>query len=187
MTSQEFHYELKIPKARIAVLIGKKGEVKKRIESATKTRISIDSNEGDVFVSGNDALGLFTAREVIEAISRGFNPEFAELLLKGDHSLEIIGIKDYAGKSQDTALRLKGRVIGKEGKSRRTLEYLSDTNISVYGKTIGIIGTPENVTEARKAIEALLRGAPHGNVYKSLERRRVEIRKKELVGGESIG
>lgn len=186
MTPQEYSYELKIPKDRVAVLIGKKGEAKKRIESETNTEIKIDSEEGDVFISGKDALGLFTAREVVEAVGRGFNPDFAMILLKGDHVLEIINIKEYAGKSQDTALRLKGRVIGKEGKSRRTIEMLTNTHISIYGKTIGIIGDSENVSNARRAVESLLKGAPHGNVYKALERKRREMSQKEMLG-EDIG
>ena len=32
MTPQEYSYELKIPKDRVAVLIGKKGEIKEKIE-----------------------------------------------------------------------------------------------------------------------------------------------------------
>jgi len=38
---QEFAYDLKIAKERIAVLIGKKGEVKNQLESLTKTKIQI--------------------------------------------------------------------------------------------------------------------------------------------------
>jgi ribosomal RNA assembly protein len=182
MTPQEYNYELKIPKDRVAVLIGTKGEVKRDIETVTKTKLDIDSEEGDVVISGGDALGLFTAREIVEAIGRGFNPDFAKLLLKQDYVLDMISIKDYAGKSKDTALRLKGRVIGKEGKSRKTIEMLTDTHISIYGKTIGIIGGPDGVDNARQAIEALLKGSPHGNVYKSLERKQKEMKQKELLG-----
>jgi len=36
---EEYSYELKIPKERVAVLIGKEGEVKRSIEDDTKTRI----------------------------------------------------------------------------------------------------------------------------------------------------
>lgn len=181
MTSEEYTYELKIPKDRVAVLIGKKGEVKKDIENSTKTKLNIDSKEGEVVVSGDDALGLFTAREIIGAIGRGFNPDFAKLLLKQDYVLEVISIKDFAGKNQDKALRLKGRVIGREGKSRRIIEELTETHICVYGKTIGIIGMPEGADEARKSVEALLGGAPHGNVYKALEKKKKEMREKELL------
>ena len=50
------------------------------------------------------------------------------------------------------------------------------THISVYGKTIGIIGQLEHIPNARKAIEALLAGRKHGTVYKFLERKRKEMR-----------
>lgn len=181
MTSQEYSYELKIPLARVAVLIGKKGEVKRSIESATKVKLDVDSKEGIVVLSGIDSLAVFTAREVIEAIGRGFNPEIAELLLKPDYVFEVVNVKDYAGKSKATSLRLKGRVIGKEGKSRKMIELFTDTHISIYGKTIGIIGDAEGVASARKAVESLLRGAPHGNVYKALEKRKSEIKRNELI------
>ena len=39
--TQEYTYELKIPKERIAVLIGVKGKVKRDIESSTKTKLVI--------------------------------------------------------------------------------------------------------------------------------------------------
>jgi ribosomal RNA assembly protein len=180
----EFSYELRVPKDRIAVLIGKKGEIKKQIEQETKTKIEIDSKEGDVFVSGEDALGLFNAREVIKAIGRGFNPETAKLLLKGDYVFEVLDLRNFTGKSKLTSIRLKGRVIGEGGRSRKTIEDLTECYISVYGKTISIIGESENVAVARKAVEDLLKGSPHGNVYKGLEKRRRLMKRKRLIGPE---
>ncbi len=178
----EFSYELKIPQERVAVLIGKEGEVKKSIESDTKTRINVDSKEGDIFVSGKDALGLYTAREVIRSIGRGFNPDIARLLLKQDYSLEVISLTEFVGKSKNTLLRLKGRVIGKEGKSRKLIEELSEANISVYGKTISIIGQPEAASMAKHSIESLLKGSTHANVYKWLEKRRRELKRSRIIG-----
>jgi len=172
---EEYSYELKIPKERIAVLIGQNGDVKNDIEDSTHCRINIDSKEGDVIILGEDTLGMFTAREIIKAIARGFSPEHAKLLLKQDHILEIINIQDYAGKSKNKSIRLKGRVIGSEGKSRKLVEEMTETYISVYGKTISILGRPENVTSARKAVESLLAGSPHASVYKWLEKKRREL------------
>ncbi len=179
----EYSYELKIPKERVAVLIGKNGEVKKNIETDTKTKIKIDSLEGDIFVSGEDALGLYTAREVIKSIGRGFNPEIAKLLLKQDCVLEVIGLNKYTGKSKNTLLRLKGRVIGKDGRSRKLIEELSESYISVYGKYVSIIGTAESVAIAKRACESLLRGSTHANVYKWLEKKRREMKRKRIIGG----
>ncbi len=172
---EEYSYELKIPKERIAVLIGQKGEIKKEIEDETHCKIDIDSKEGDVIISGEDTLGMFTAKEIIKAIARGFSPEHAKLLLKQDYTLEIVSLQDYSGKSKNKSIRLKGRVIGSEGKSRRIIEEMTETYLSVYGKTISILGRPENVTTARKAIESLLAGSPHASIYKWLEKKRREL------------
>ncbi len=84
--NQEFSYELRIPQERVAVLIGEKGKTKKEIEDQTKIQLNI-SREGDVIIAGNDALLLFTAREIVRAIARGFNPKTALLLLKTDYTL----------------------------------------------------------------------------------------------------
>jgi len=43
--TNEYSYELKIPKDRVAVLIGTDGEIKKKIEVETKTQIKIDSKD----------------------------------------------------------------------------------------------------------------------------------------------
>ena len=178
---EEFMYELRIPKERIAVLIGKEGEVKKDLEEQTKTKLKIDSKEGDVFISGTDALGLYTAREIVKAISRGFNPEIAKQLLKQDVILEIIELSEYTNKSRNSELRLKGRVIGKEGKSRKIMEELTESSISVYGKTIAIIGPSQSVNFARQAVISLLRGSTHANVYKWLEKKRRELKRGEMI------
>ena len=180
---EEYSYDLKIPLERVAVLIGKKGEIKKELESLTKTRLDVDSKEGEVTISGTDAIKLFAAKEMIQAIGRGFNPDVAALLMNQDYGFELISISDYA-KTKNDMIRLKGRVIGQEGKSRRVLEELTDTNICVYGKTVGIIGKVENVPVARRAIESLLSGSPHRNVYKWLEKQKSQSRKKELLGVE---
>ncbi|MEM4267459.1 MAG: KH domain-containing protein [Candidatus Woesearchaeota archaeon] len=171
----EYSYELKLPKDRIAVLIGKKGEVKKSIEEATETKITIDSKEGDVVISGCDAIKLYSAKELVRAIGRGFNPEVAQLLLKQDYCFESIKIDDFSN-SKTQLPRLKGRVIGKDGKARRNIEELTDTNICVYGKTVGIIGTAENCSTARRAIESLLGGSMHATVYKWLAKKKREER-----------
>ncbi len=177
----EFAYELKIPKERVAVLIGKSGAVKKHIESSTASALHIDSQEGEVKLIGSDAMGLYTAREIVRAVGRGFNPDVAMLLLKSDYGIEQINITDFANTPNDMK-RLKGRVIGEEGKSRRLIEELTGCNLSVYGKTVMILGNLEWLPSARRAVESLLSGSPHSVVYHWLEKRRKELRRREIVG-----
>jgi ribosomal RNA assembly protein len=183
MTSKkdmEFGYELKIPKDRVAVLIGQKGETKKHIETITKTKLNIDSKEGDVSIKGSDALGMYSAKEIVTAIGRGFNPEIAQLLVKQDYSFEILNLNDFS-KTKNDMKRLKGRVIGEKGKSRSTIEDLTGAYISVYGKTIAIIGEISAVSLARRAIESLLSGSQHASVYKWLEKQRRDMKRKEAI------
>ncbi|NQV09107.1 RNA-processing protein [Candidatus Woesearchaeota archaeon] len=179
----EYSYELKIPRDRVAVLIGKKGEIKRNLEAETNTKLEVDSKEGDVKVTGKDALSLFTVREIIKAIGRGFNPDIAYLLLKQDYMFEIINLNDFV-KSKNHFQRIKGRVIGSEGKSRKTIEDLTETYICVYGKTISIIGGSENVGVARRAVESLLSGSPHSSVYKFLEKKRRDMKRAEFLEKE---
>ncbi len=160
--------ELKIPRDRVAVLIGKKGATKKAIERRTRTRIEV-TREGDVFISGQESLDVFNTSPVIKAIGRGFNPEIARRLLNENYVFEIINIQDYSKKSKKKFVRIKARLIGTKGKAWKVLEKLTMTDISVYGKTVSIIGKVEDVTVAKGAIEKLLKGSPHGNVYKFIE------------------
>lgn len=178
----EFTYDLKIPKERVAVLIGKDGSVKKELEDQTKIKIDVDSKEGDVRLIGSDSVNLYLIKDIVKAIGRGFNPEVAMQLLKQDYVLELINMADYV-KSPNQMLRLKGRVIGKAGKARETIQELTDTSISVYGKTIAIIGFCDNVAVSKKAVETLLSGSQHSAVYKWLEKHRRQSKFDEISGG----
>jgi ribosomal RNA assembly protein len=182
MADEEYSYDLKITKDRIAVLIGTKGETKQDLERETKCNIQVDSVEGDVTLSGKDAVTLFALREVIKAIARGFNPDLAKQLLKQDYILEIISLNDYS-REKSHQQRLKGRVIGMDGKARNTIEDLTECYVSVYGKTIAIIGKVEMVGVCKRALESLLSGSPHANVYKWLERQRRLLKKRTLEEG----
>jgi len=179
-SGSDFSYDIRIPQERVAVLIGKDGETKKSIEEQTSCKLNI-TPDGEVNVSGNDGLVLYTTKEIVKAIGRGFNPKIALLLLKTDYVLEIIDLKDIAGKSKNDLERLKGRVIGKGGKSREELERMTDTYISVYGKTICIIGEQDQVFLSRQAVAKLLEGAMHTTVFKFLERK-----KKEQLFGQQL-
>ena len=164
--------QIRIPKERIPILIGKKGYIKRKISNLTNTIIKIDSKEGDAIIEGDDGLNVFLAKKIIHAISRGFNPDIALSLMDENKVFEIINITDYSKNSQKNIIRLRSRIIGEQGKARKNLEYLTNTEISVYGKTISIIGYYEDVHIARHAIESLLSGSKHGNVYNYIERQK---------------
>jgi len=73
-------------------------------------------------------------------------------------------------------------VIGKEGKSRKTVEILTETSIVIFGKTVGIVGEAEKVLDARKAVEMLLAGSNHATVYKMLEKKKKQRKLRGMLG-----
>lgn len=176
----EYSYHIKVVKNRLGVLIGPKGEIKNRLEEATSCKLMIDSKEGTVKLEGNDPIQLFILKNVVTAIGRGFNPDIAQLLLKQDYIVEFLSLRDFA--STDKQLkRLKGRVIGNKGKSRSTIERLTDCYISVFGKTISIVGRVDYLPVARSAVDMLLKGANHNTVFKMLEQKRREFIRNKAI------
>jgi len=176
---------VKIPRERVGVLIGPDGRVKEIIEKKLSVTLQIDSEAGDVTITQDatehDPTILFSGREVVTAIGRGFSPERAFRLLEDeDNVLEVIDLREIVGKSLSDIKRLEGRVIGKGGKTRKIIEELTETYVSVYGYTISIIGSMEQIEAAREAVSMLIRGSQHSTVYRFLHKKRRELKKKKL-------
>jgi len=165
-----------IPQERVGVLVGEEGKVKRSIEKTFKVTLYIDSESGIVEIASSpqagDAASLLKARDVVTAIGRGFSPHRAFTLRDEDIILDVIDLREIFGKSESDIVRIKGRIIGREGKTRNMLEELAKTNISIYGYTISITGDYESVSTAREAVMMLIEGKQHSTVYKFLRQRR---------------
>ncbi|RAP43764.1 MAG: RNA-processing protein [Methanosphaera sp. SHI1033] len=182
---------LKIPKDRVGVAIGKNGKIKHQLEIITKTELKIDSDTGDIAISStdetDDPLAIWKARYMIKAIGRGFNPDIALTLEDDEMILEIINLQDYVGKSKKALVRQKGRIIGKNGRTRQIMHDMLDVEISIYGKTVSLIGKIENIQMAREAIEMILDGSRQKTVYAYLEKMHDKLKRQEfdeLVNGK---
>jgi ribosomal RNA assembly protein len=178
-----FTQRIKIPLERVGVLVGKGGSVKERIEHVCNVNLQVDSKTGEVTVvmRGNlENSNPFKAIEIVNAIARGFSPERAFRLVDEETMLEIIDLKQYAGKSKSSLERIKGRIIGQQGKARRNIEELTGAFISVYGHTVAIIGTVDEVRLASEAIKMLASGSMHKTVYNMLQRARSRAKMERL-------
>ena len=176
MTTQE----IKVSTARIGVIIGKSGSTKREIEEKTGISLRIDSEEGMVTIEAEDPVAVMTATNVVSAINRGFSPERAfQLLEDEDMMLDILDLADLSGTTRQLE-RLRGRIIGKAGTSRAQIEDMTSTEISVQGKTVAIIGLPDQVETARKAVEMLIQGVPHEHGYAFLDRKKKEAKQAML-------
>lgn len=163
---------LRIPRERIGILLGPRGSVKQSIEKATNTKLELQ--DCSVRIWGEDAEAVIKVGELVKAVGRGFSLDQAWKLLQDDFlMLEILEIP---AKSSNDLVRIRGRLIGQGGRARRAIERYTQTMVSIYGKTVGIIGYPEQLELARQAIQMLVSGSPHGAVLRFLERSMAKLK-----------
>ena len=165
---------IRIPEERISVLIGVKGVTKRQLEKMSDTKLTIEDNE--VTLEG-DSINEWKMKDVVQAIGRGFNPEKAMQLLSDEYTFHLIELDDAAN-SQKSLNRIRGRIIGENARTRKYIERATNTLLSIYGKTVSIIGGFDDVELARQAIQMLLAGSRHTTVYKFLEK---QSRQKKAV------
>jgi len=182
----EVRVNASIPKDRIGVLVGPKGTVKSRVENSMGVDLTIDSETGLVDIrlrkDTQDPSNALRAKDIVVAIGRGFSPERALSLVNEDNILDVLDLHDIFGKNEAEIRRVDGRIIGREGKTRRIIEEMTGTLVSVSGHTVSIIGSYDSVSTAKDAIEKLLKGRQHGTVYKFLRRKKSEAKKEKALG-----
>jgi len=158
---------IKIPAARIGVLLGEEGNTKKLLERKCKVKIAVNA-DGDVEIDG-DSADVFFAKDVVRAMGRGFDVEDALLLLKETYQFQLIDLKDVL-KSDKAITRIKGRIIGEKGKMKMEIESAADCKLSIYGFTVGIIAPMDSVDFAREALERMINGGEHAGVIAYLSK-----------------
>ena len=175
----------RVPKDRIAVIIGKGGQTRKMIENSCGGKLSIDSQTGDVSIEWDkevDPIKKMKIPDVINAIGRGLAPKRAIQLIEDEMFLRIYDIREWVGRQPKQTKRMRGRLIGTNGRIRTLIEEFSNCEIAIYGSTVVVIGDSEGLELASPAIEGILRGSEHGTVLFGLEkdRKRQRLKSKNL-------
>jgi len=172
----------RIPKDRIAVLIGSKGSTAKALRQASGAKeFHIDSESGDVEVvwgepGSYDPIKAMKFPDVIKAIGRGMTPKAAIRLLDDDHFFEMVDLKDFVGKRSQQQRRIRALISGSQGKIRRLIENLTDVEITIYKSTVVLVGDSDGLGLARQAVEMIAGGSEHGSVLSFLERSRKRMK-----------
>ena len=172
----------RVPKDRIAVIIGAKGATRRELEEAAGCKsLQIDSNTGEIEVTwpepgDYDPVKALKLPDVIKAVGRGMAPGRAIQLLRDDWFFEMVELRDHVGKRSKQQRRIRARIIGSEGKIRKMIEHHTGTEISIYKSTVVLVGEGYGLASARQAIEMLAGGSEHGTVLKFLERERKKMR-----------
>lgn len=153
-------------------IIQKVFQNKNRLEQELK--VSITNQGKNLFVDGEPD-NEFIALQVIKAINSGFSTEKALLLKNPEIILQTLNIKDIT-KRKDLE-RVRARIIGKQGKTLKTLNNLTCCEFAIQDNCISIIGDTEDIKEARQAVVSLINGSKQANVYAHAEK---EMKKKKM-------
>jgi ribosomal RNA assembly protein len=149
-----------VPNERVRII--KDGKTQSKIKKDLNVKLKFQENS--VFIEG-EGLDIYQAKTIVKAIGRGFSPDNAFRLLKEDEILDTIELNQFNENKQKI---IKSRLIGTNGKTWRMIESFSGCALSVYGKTVSIIGTYEQLNIAREAVQMIIRGSKHSKVYSFL-------------------
>ena len=162
---------VRIPEERIK-LIKADPRIQKKIEELCECKLRLNEQDQEVEIDCDDGLKMLKVKDVLKAFGRGFETDNALYLLDDDYYLEIINITDFVGKDRQRVKTMRGRLIGAQGNTKKTIEKDTNCKAAIYGKTISIIGKWDEVQAAKAVIDRLLRGSKHSTVYRMLEERK---------------
>ncbi len=137
--------------------------------SIKNIEINLESPEVRSLQQNDGAYRIFIARRIIDAINYGFHPSKAIKIIHPNVHLEVIDLEDKIGTSVKKLTRYKGRLIGEKGKMRQNIEYYSNVYMSIFRKYLALVGSPEKLIIAKKAISMILKGSPHKAVISYLQ------------------
>ena len=141
--------------------------IRNKNELQRELGVTIENKGMNVFVDG-DGDKEFIAIKVIEAMDLGFSIDKALSIKNENIIFQILNIRDLTRRT-DIA-RIRGRLIGTDGKTLKTLDKLTDCFVAVSDNQVGIIGDAEAIKEAIISVTSLVQGSKQGNVYARLER-----------------
>jgi len=128
----------------------------------------------------------YIAEKVIEAMNFGFSFTHAIEISEQDFLYEVMNIKDYT--TRRDLVRIRGRIIGTDGKTLKTLSDLTDCHMEMRDNEVALIGPPETIENAREGVISIIKGSKQSNVYSHIERMKPsplvdlglkEVKKKE--------
>jgi len=156
-----------------SIIVANMKKIKRAVPSIeNRVKVKVGFGRDRVSVRGNE-LNEFLVEQIIRAIDFGFDIDDAMLLLNEDFVLEFIEVKEHTRRKNLRDVR--SRIIGTDGRAKRTIEKLTGAAIVISGNDVGVIVDSEHLSATIQGIEGLIGGSKHGNVFGFLERQGAKV------------
>ena len=150
------------------ILFQKTSELRRnKDELEKKLDVKIDIEGKKVTIKGSP-IDEYEASIVLDAINLGFSAKKALALKDESKIFRTLNIKNLTRKKNLKEVR--ARIIGTEGRTKRTIENISGADIVIKENEIGVISDTESIEEVITAISNLVRGTKQSNTYRYLEK-----------------
>jgi len=146
---------------------------KKKLEEKLNAIINL---KGNSLTIETDPFNEYEAQRLFDAINLGFSVEKALKVLDEENNFIKINIKDYANTKNLEVVR--SRLIGTNGKTKKTIEEITKCDVSIHDNQVGIIGPAEITESALTSITSIIKGTKQANAYKYLERMNTQKKEK---------
>jgi rRNA processing protein Krr1/Pno1 len=133
--------------------------------------ISVDEQAAmaEITVHGDNASEL-SIRQFIRAVNAGFSvKDAAQLLYIQDKTIFDIDVRENTRNMKECDRQI-GRVIGKHGSVKEKIEKSTQTDVLITDKTVYILGTFRNCSEARDIVYSIIEGMPITQACRHMKR-----------------
>ncbi|GEM_PF-1426845 len=141
--------------------------------------IKYDIEKGKIKVYLEDYYFVYKFDKFIKAIKANFDIKLSSNILYNDWDVIEIDLKKAVNKKINHLIRIKGRIIGENGKALQEIMFLSGAYIKIDNRYIYILGDHLSIETAYEVIKRIVSGAKHTTSYRFAEEYKKILEDKE--------
>ncbi|RDD52356.1 hypothetical protein BA065_02135 [Nanoarchaeota archaeon NZ13-N] len=148
-----------------------------------RNRIKFHRDKNLVKVYFEEFYDIYRFEKALKGIKANFSIEICEKIYNGDYDILEFDLKKVFGKKINHLRRIKGRIIGEEGKAIKEIEQRTGAKVSITDRYLYITGDDVSIQAAYYTLNKLISGTPHTRVFeKATEIKKIfENKEKEAM------
>jgi len=157
-----------------------KGIKVNELENLLKERnIKYSRNKNKIIIYYEDFYFLYKFDKFVKGLRAGFDIKEILNILDNDWDILEIDLKQVFEKKMNHIIRVKGRIIGEEGKVLEELRNRTNADIIIKDKYIYILGDSISLQSAYEGIKRIIKGEKHSTVFNYLDKYIKDLRNKD--------